>query len=105
MLNKIITRPEAEQDLAEIFDWYEEKRKGLGFDFLLQVDAGLRLLARNPKINSIVYKTIRIHLIKRFPYKIFYFIYEDKIVIVGVIHASRRTTIMKRRTRKKSKDE
>ena len=30
--------PEAEQDLAEARDWYEEKRIGLGGEFLLAVD-------------------------------------------------------------------
>ena len=31
---KLIVRPEAEQDLNETFKWYEDKRKGLGYDFL-----------------------------------------------------------------------
>ena len=34
---KLIIRPEAEYDLEETFLWYEGKRKGLGYDFLLQV--------------------------------------------------------------------
>lgn len=32
------------------FSRYEDKRQGLGHDFLLQVDAGLKLIERNPKI-------------------------------------------------------
>src|SRR3989338_6799167 len=43
---KIIIRPEAEKDLTEAFVWYEMNRRGLGLDFLLQVDAGLRFVAR-----------------------------------------------------------
>jgi len=38
-------RPEAENDLKEAFSWYEDKRHGLGHDFLLQVDAA----DRNPR--------------------------------------------------------
>ncbi|MFV1950438.1 MAG: hypothetical protein ACC630_00565 [Nitrospinota bacterium] len=30
-------RPEAEDDLEKAFSWYEDKRKGLGYDFLLRV--------------------------------------------------------------------
>jgi len=41
MKYKLIIRPEAEVDLSEAFSWYEEKRKGLGHDFLLQIEAGL----------------------------------------------------------------
>ena len=31
----LIIRPEAEQDISEVYDWYEERRKGLGDEFLL----------------------------------------------------------------------
>lgn len=29
---EIILRPEAEKDLTDAFAWYEDKRKGLGFN-------------------------------------------------------------------------
>ena len=35
MKHTVIVRPEAENDLKEAFSWYEDKRKGLGYDFLL----------------------------------------------------------------------
>ena len=44
----ILIRPEAEKDLADVFVWYEDKRQGLGHDFLLRVEAGLHFIARNP---------------------------------------------------------
>ncbi len=44
MKYEIIIRPEAESDLIETFSWYEDNRQGLGYDFLLQVDAGLRFI-------------------------------------------------------------
>lgn len=31
----VIVRPEAEDDLKDAFSWYEDKRTGLGYDFLL----------------------------------------------------------------------
>ena len=70
MKYKLIIRPEAEQDLAEIFAWYQSQREGLGYDFLLQVEAALNFLEKNPKIFPVVYKKARRYLIKRFPYKI-----------------------------------
>ena len=94
---EIIIRPEAEKDLSEVFLWYEDKRIGLGFDFLLQVDAGLRLIARNPEIYAITYKSVRSHIIKRFPYKIIYLVKYPKIIVLGAIHGRRDSTILKRR--------
>ena len=72
-------RPEAEDDLKKAFSWYEDKRKGLGYDFLLQVDAVIRFIERNPEIFHAEYKGTRRHLIKRFPYKIIYLIEKEKI--------------------------
>jgi len=52
MKYKVIVRPEAEDDIIEAFSWYEDKRTGLGYDFLLQVDAGINFIYRNPEIHS-----------------------------------------------------
>jgi hypothetical protein len=97
MENEIIIRPEAETDISEACIWYEDKRRGLGFYFLLQVDAGLRFIARNPKIYAPAYKGTRNHIIKRFPYKIIYLVEKQRIVILGVIHGRRSPKVMKQR--------
>ena len=44
MKRMLIIRPEAELDIREAFSWYEDKRTGLGYDFLLQVDAGINFI-------------------------------------------------------------
>jgi plasmid stabilization system protein ParE len=93
----VIVRPEAEDDLKEAYSWYEDKRTGLGYDFLLQVDAGLNFIARNPNIHPIEYEETRKHLIKRFPYKIIYLIAKEKIIILAVIHSKRSPVLIKRR--------
>jgi hypothetical protein len=59
MKYKVIVVPEAEDDLREAFSWYEDKRTGLGYDFLLQVDAGINFINRNPEIHPIEYKGTR----------------------------------------------
>jgi hypothetical protein len=48
MTNKIIIRPEAEREVQEAFDWYEELSEGLGFEFLRAADACLSGIQRNP---------------------------------------------------------
>ena len=86
MKYKIIIRPEAESDLKSAFDWYEDQREGLGFDFLFQVDEGIKFIENNPKVLSQEYKGTRKYIIKRFPYKIVYLVKNDKIIIIAVIH-------------------
>lgn len=89
MAFNLIVRPEAEQDLSEAFHWYERRRTGLGHDFLLQVDAGFRFLERTPLVFPAIYRRIRRHLIKRFPYKIFYLVEETTVVILAVVYSGR----------------
>ena len=98
MKYKVIVRPEAEDDLKATFSWYEDKRIGLGYDFLLQVDAGINFINRNPEIHPIEYRGARKHLIKRFPYKIIYLVEEERIIVLAVLHGKRSPDLMKKRT-------
>ena len=86
MKYKVIVRPEAEDDVTEAFSWYEDNVAGLGRDFLLQVDAGINFIKRNPDVHPIEYKGTKKHLINRFPCKIIYLTEEEKIVILAVVH-------------------
>ena len=97
MKYRTIVRPEAENDLKEAFSWYEGKRQGLGYDFLLQMDAGVRFIERNPEICPPEYKGTRKHLIKRFPYKIIYLVEKESIIILAVIHGKRSPNLIKKR--------
>lgn len=80
-------RPEAEQDLAKASEWYEAKRAGLGHEFLDSVALSLRNLALTPELQPLYYRSFRRILIARFPYKIFYQVIGDRIVIFRVMHA------------------
>jgi plasmid stabilization system protein ParE len=97
MKYSVIIRPEAEDDLKETFLWYEVKRKGLGYDFLLQVDAGIRFIERSPEIHPAAYKGTRIHLTKRFPYKIIYLIEQQKVIVLAVLHGKRSPQVIEKR--------
>ena len=39
MSRRLIVRPEAEAEMTDAFDWYEDRVPGLGSEFLLCVDA------------------------------------------------------------------
>ena len=97
MKYKVIIRPEAENDLKETFLWYEDKRKGLGHDFLLHIDAGIRFIERNPNIYKSEYKGSKKHLVKRFPYKIIYITEKETVFILAVIHTKRNPELTKKR--------
>lgn len=97
MKYRLIIRQEAEGDLSEAFEWYECQRKGLRYDFLLQVEAGFRFIEKNSLIHPEIYRRVRRHLIKRFPYKIFYRINEFKLIMLAVIYSGRDPEWVKKR--------
>ena len=79
----------AEQDIDEIFKWYEKQREGLGFEFLLSFDDSLDLLAKNPIAYFNVTRTIRRIAITRFPYTAYYSIDLNTITIHVIMHQHR----------------
>ncbi|MGO9271221.1 MAG: type II toxin-antitoxin system RelE/ParE family toxin [Terriglobia bacterium] len=81
--------PEAEQDVAEAYVWYEGRRAGLGEEFLSCVEACIEAICRTPDLYSIVYENYRRGLVRRFPYAIFYEHTERKVTIYCVFHTSR----------------
>ena len=96
--NRIIIRPEAEAELNEAFIWYEEKVRGLGFDFIIQVDACLNSIERTPEIYPLVHRNIRRTILRKFPYEVFYVIGNQTISVLAVFHAKRNPTHWENRT-------
>ncbi len=89
MAAEVIIAPEAEQDLAEAYAWYENRRPGLGEEFLSCVDAGIQTIARMPEMYSIVHENYRRALVRRFPYAIFYEHVQGTVTVYCVFHTAR----------------
>ncbi|MFQ4141676.1 type II toxin-antitoxin system RelE/ParE family toxin [Chlorogloeopsis sp. ULAP02] len=86
---KLLIRPEAELDIEEAYEWYEEGNPGLGYEFIRAVDACLASVGRNPLPYPVVNQEVRRALIRRFPYGVFYFLQEDIITVIGCFHVKR----------------
>jgi plasmid stabilization system protein ParE len=89
MAAKLIIAPEAEQDVADAFGWYEGRRLGLGEEFLSCVDACIQAIRRAPEMHSVVHETYRRALVRRFPYAVFYEHAGETVTIYSVFHTSR----------------
>lgn len=89
MRYEITVRKEAEYDLKNIFQYYEDVRFGLGHDLLLCVEEAISKVQRNPTIYKIIYKNLRRIAVRRFPFRLFYFIDSDRIIVVAIFHAQK----------------
>jgi plasmid stabilization system protein ParE len=82
-------KPSADRDVESAFVWYEERRPGLGDEFLDEVGAAVTRIAENSRAHQIIRGRIRRAVVHRFPYLIFYVIDPQEIVVLACMHASR----------------
>ena len=93
----LIVRPEAEAELTEAFNWYEQQVAGLGNRFLLSVDAAINSIQRDPLQYPVIYKNVRRALTRRFPYQVFFIVDDFQIVIIAVFHGMRNPSLWQSR--------
>ena len=88
MIERVIYRPEAEDDVVESYAWYESREPGLGEDFLRCVEACVLGIQRHPHLYPVAVDDFRRALVRRFPFEIFYEATEDCLTIYSVFHCS-----------------
>ena len=97
MAVRLVFSPEVKDDLDNAYGWYEDRRPGLGEEFLSCIEAAISRISRTPELYPRVYKQYRRCLIRRFPYAIF-FEYESEIIFVySIFHTSQNPDKWKRR--------
>jgi plasmid stabilization system protein ParE len=94
----LIVRLAAAADIDEAFLWYEQQRAGLGAEFLNAVQSALDDLASHPAQYQIIHRNTRRMVLRRFPYSVFYRIYDEVIVIVACMHVRRNPRRWRART-------
>lgn len=77
--------PAVEDEIIDASLWYENKKEGLGLDFLLSVEATLHSIRRDPLHFQTVHKNTRRAMTKRFPYGIFFILEDQTITILATI--------------------
>ena len=68
----IVVRPAAAADIEDAFVWYEQRRSGLGLEFLKTVDEALAAIQRGPQLHPVIHRNTRRALLRRFPYGLYY---------------------------------
>ncbi|MFH0795360.1 MAG: type II toxin-antitoxin system RelE/ParE family toxin [bacterium] len=89
--------PEAETELAEAIDFYEDREAGLGEDFALEVQYTIQNILSYPRAWPAVADDVRRCLTHRFPYGVLYSIEPDRVYVVAVMHLRRKPRYWKRR--------
>jgi toxin ParE1/3/4 len=86
---RVVFREEAEEELAEAKAWYDERRDGLGDEFVGCVEAAIESISRSPEMFAKVHREVRRALVRRFPYGIFFVFQDSRVTVIAVFHAKR----------------
>ena len=81
--------PDAEAELSEAIEYYENVEPGLGQDFAFEVNLAIQRAIAYPRAWVVLEGEIRRSLVRRFPFGILYSEEGDGILIVAVMHLHR----------------
>jgi hypothetical protein len=96
---RLIIRTDAEADIASGYGWYEEQRRGLGTDFLEEVSYTLAAIGSNPRRFQLFNPLTRRAILRRFPYGIYFFVFNEIVLVAAVIHLARDPQLIDQRIR------
>jgi len=88
MIERVISTPEAGDDVVDSYNWDESREPGLGEDFLRCVEACLLTIRGHPHVFPAAVDEFRHAPIRRFPFDIFYEPTDDASIVYSVFHSS-----------------
>lgn len=88
---------DAAREMQATAAYYEERERGLGDEFLDEIEQGLRRIQQFPFLWSIYENEYRRYLLKRFPYGIIYRMDPEVIFIIAVAHLRRKPVYWRNR--------
>jgi len=96
---RVVSHAEADAELKEAAVWYESQRPGLALEFLDEYERTIQTIAADPFRWREIRGAARKSNFHRFPYAVIYFVLEDEIYIMAVMHLHRRPGYWARRKR------
>jgi len=90
---------EAREEMIEAARFYEERRTGLGQQFLDIIEQAVADVEAHPNRWPVLARNVRRRLVSKFPYGILFCVGREEIVIVAIMHLHRHPRYWTRRLR------
>ena len=93
---RVVLHPEARAELRAAALWYEERRPGLGGEFVAEVTAVLEGIATTPRSSPLwpgvsgTPEPVRRAVMHRFPYLLAFEAHPDYVLVLAIAHGKRR---------------
>ncbi len=87
MTFKILLLEAAEKDIEGAIGWYEKQQDGLGSAFFSEVERSLEFISEMPEASPKKLYGLRVKLVHRFPYALFYKVLDiQRVEIYACLH-------------------
>jgi plasmid stabilization system protein ParE len=94
----IVVTPEADDDISQAAEWYEEQQRGLADRFLNEVRWLFERLASNPLQFPTDEEGVRQAILRIFPYTAYFRAETSQVVVLALLHQSRHPATWRTRT-------
>ena len=95
MVFNIVIKPIVFLDVEEAVIFYRKKSDKLGERFYKNFLQSIEEILLYPQNYSYIHKPVRRHIIRNFPYKVYYIVLNKTIIVIGVAHAKRSSSYIK----------
>ena len=97
----VVHREASEEALAAAL-WYDDRRPGLGSEFLTALSDAIQSISKSPRALPIYGANERVRrlLLQRFPYAVVFAVRGKGVLVVAFAHARRRPGYWRRRLRR-----
>lgn len=95
---RVLFRRAARDELENAAAWYEDRRSGLGEQFLSEIGDAIEKAAQRPQQYPVVLGDVRRTVCRRFPFAVYFRVRGDALVVLAVFHGRRDPAMWKRRT-------
>ncbi|MBV8782541.1 MAG: type II toxin-antitoxin system RelE/ParE family toxin [Phycisphaerae bacterium] len=89
--------PEALKEFESAAQFYTQRQTDLGLRFIESVEAALNELCESPYRWPFLEQDVRRYLVHVFPYAVLYSIDSDRVLILAIMHCSRRPSYWRHR--------
>jgi plasmid stabilization system protein ParE len=94
---QVVFRRAAKDEFESAAAWYEERRSGLGEEFVAEIGDAIDRAAKHPERYPLVFDDVRRAVSRRFPFAVYFRLRHDKLVVLAVFHGRRDPRIWQRR--------
>ena len=97
MTLRVLFRQAANREFEDAAAWYEERRVGLGEEFIREIDDAVVRAATAPERFPVVFNDVRRTVARRFPFAVYFRVRSNALIVLAVFHGRQDPIIWQRR--------